>query len=55
MDRLIKAMKASAVELETLGEEFPAVSRNIARIMASIKMLEINICDVVDLQAEIEA
>lgn len=52
LDHLIKAMKASAEQLLLLGEDFPALSRNTCRILASIKMLEINICDAADLQAE---
>jgi len=45
----IRLMKRSAEELSRLGKDFPAVNRNIARILASIKMLEINISDIVDL------
>jgi hypothetical protein len=33
-----------------MGEDFPALARNIARILASVKMLEINVSDLVDLQ-----
>ena len=31
-----------------LGDEFPALSRNTTRILASLKMLELNISDIID-------
>ena len=46
MDHLIQEMKRIAGEVEHAGHEIPAVVRNAKRIMASIKMLEINISDV---------
>jgi hypothetical protein len=45
----IAMMKLNAVELKEMGAFFPALDRNIARILASLKMLEINISDVADL------
>lgn len=36
-------------ELKRLGEDFPAVARNAERMLASLKMLEINVSDVIDL------
>jgi len=45
----IKQMKNTAVELEKLGDNFPALGKNVARILASLKMLELNISDIVDL------
>ena len=42
-------MKQTAEELKEMGENFPALARNTIRIMAGIKMLEINISDVIDL------
>ena len=45
----IAMMKLNAVELKEMGAFFPALDRNIARIFASLKMLEINISDVADL------
>jgi hypothetical protein len=35
--------------LNRLGDNFPALARNSVRILASIKMLEINISDLVEL------
>lgn len=46
MDHLIQEMKRIAQEVEDTGHDIPAVVRNAKRIMASIKMLEINISDV---------
>ena len=50
IDGKIQAMKKAAQELDQLGAQFPALSKNTARIMASLKMLEINVSDLVDLQ-----
>ena len=45
----IKQMKGCADELKGLGKEFPALDRNIIRILASLKMLELNVSDIIDL------
>jgi len=45
----IRTMKAAAENLARKGESFPALDKNTRRIMASIKMLEINICDLIEL------
>jgi len=45
----IRLMKDAAVELNRLGQDFPALTRNVTRILASIKMLELNITDIVEL------
>jgi hypothetical protein len=50
IDAKIQAMKKTAHELAQAGENFPAIARNIVRISAGIRMLEINISDVVDLE-----
>ena len=49
IDAKIQEMKRTAEELARAGEDFPAITRNIVRISAGIKILEINISDVVDL------
>jgi hypothetical protein len=49
LDTRIKAIKKAAQELKALSRRIPAVDRNTARILASVKMLEINISDVKDL------
>ena len=45
----IQAMKKLAMELQDQADQFPALFRNTARILASLKMLELNISDMVDL------
>ena len=50
MDRKIRAMKGTAEELKEMGDRFPALYRNTARILASIKMLEINISDILEIE-----
>ena len=45
----IQLMKDTARDLKHLGEDFPALTRNLVRIEASLKMLELNISDLVDL------
>jgi hypothetical protein len=45
----IQLMKRTAEELNRIGEDFPTIARNTVRIMASVKMLEINISDLVEL------
>jgi pyruvate formate-lyase activating enzyme-like uncharacterized protein len=47
----IQGIKKAAEELKRVGINFPALSRNADRILASIKMLEINITDCVDLDS----
>ena len=49
LDTRIQAIKKAAQELKALSRKIPAVDRNAARILASAKMLEINISDVKDL------
>ena len=46
----IRLLKQTAKDLNRHADDFPALSRNTARILASIKMLELNISDVSDLQ-----
>jgi len=48
IDDRIRLMKKAAEELKQKADRFPALSRNTVRILASIKMLEINISDVLD-------
>ena len=46
----IQLMKKTAQELNQIGENFPAIARNTVRILASVKMLEINVSDLVELE-----
>ena len=47
----IQLMKKTAEELNQIGENFPALARNTVRILASVKMLEINVSDLVELDS----
>jgi hypothetical protein len=49
LDTKIKAIKKAAQELKELSGRLPAVDRNVERILASVKMLEINVSDVLEL------
>ena len=50
MDTRIKAIKKASQELKHLSGGIQAVNRNAERILASVKMLEINITDILDLK-----
>jgi hypothetical protein len=45
-DKILK-IKQLLIELEADAKQFPALDRNSKRALASIKMLELNISDVV--------
>ena len=49
MAKQISLLKKEAMELRGKAQNIPAVECNIDRILASIKMLEINISDIVGL------
>jgi hypothetical protein len=46
MDERIKQMRQLAEELKVKGRRIQAVERNVDRILASIKILELNVSDV---------
>jgi hypothetical protein len=48
MDARIRTIRKSAEELQAMADQFPALYRNTARILASVKMLEINLSDLAD-------
>ena len=48
IDAKIKLLRLTADELKRISNDIPAVNRNTNRILASIKMLEINISDCLD-------
>ena len=50
LDSKIQLIKNTAQELKTLGSEIPVIDRNIVRILASVKMLEMNFSDLVQLE-----
>jgi len=49
MDVRIKKIKKAAQELKELSGGIQAVDRNASRILASAKMLEINISDLLEI------
>jgi hypothetical protein len=49
LDTRIKTIRKAAEELKELSGGVPAIDCNTDRILASVKMLEINISDVKDL------
>jgi hypothetical protein len=51
IDARIKAIKKASQELKELSGGIQAIDRNADRILASVKMLEINISDVLDLKS----
>ena len=51
IDEKIQVIKSTAEQLQRLGDSFPALARNSTRILASVKMLEINVSDLVDLNS----
>ncbi len=46
----IQRLKSAADNLNQMADDFPALNRNLVRILAGIKMLELNISDVVALE-----
>jgi hypothetical protein len=51
LDTKIQLLKKITEELNQQCQDFPAVARNTVRILASVKMLEINVSDLVELDA----
>ncbi|MFB0535464.1 MAG: hypothetical protein ACETWR_10825 [Anaerolineae bacterium] len=49
MDEKIQAIKRTALELKELSDGIQAVDRNADRILASVKMLEINVSDALEI------
>jgi 23S rRNA A2030 N6-methylase RlmJ len=47
----IAAMRETAQELETFAGENPCLARNLVRIRASLKMLELEFSDVAELES----
>jgi hypothetical protein len=46
LDRKIQDLRRVAEEIKIMGANIPAIERNTVRILASIKMLELNVSDV---------
>jgi len=49
IDEAIQRLRATALELQARAEGIPAVEKNTARVLASIRMLDLNISDVISL------
>ena len=49
IDSKIRKLKEAADDVMKEGGHIEAVKRNVQRIMASVKMLELNICEINDL------
>jgi hypothetical protein len=49
IDAKIRLMQATAEELRQLGSQIPSIDRNVARILSSLKMLEIGISDAAEM------
>ena len=41
-------LKAAAEALAASGHDIPAVQRNVSRVLASVKMLELNVVDALE-------
>jgi hypothetical protein len=41
----VKLVRAAVEKLRVMGADFPAVDRNAARMLASLKMIELNLGD----------
>ncbi len=52
IDRKIEQMKKIALELDQNDVPYPFLKRNITRILASIKMLELNVSDIAKMRNE---
>ena len=48
IDDKIKLLRNTAEDLNDLAENIPAITRNTTRLLASVKMMELNISDVID-------
>ena len=49
LDTRIKTIRRAAEELKELSGGIQTIDRNVIRILASVKMLEINVSDLLDL------
>jgi hypothetical protein len=52
IDDKIKLLRSTAEELKSLAENIPAITKNTARLLASVKMMELNISDYIDFDIE---
>lgn len=52
IDDKIKLLRSTAEELQSLAENIPAITKNTTRLLASVKMMELNISDYIDFDIE---
>ena len=50
IDDKIKLLRNTAEDLKDLAENIPAITRNTTRLLASVKMMELNISDCIDFE-----
>ena len=48
IDDKIKLLRNTAKELKNLAENIPAIKCNTTRLLATVKMMELNISDCID-------
>ena len=48
IDDKIKLLRDTAKELNSLANDIPAITRNTTRLLATVKMMELNISDCLD-------
>ncbi len=48
IDEKIKLLSNTAKELKILADNIPAITRNTTRLLASVKIMELNISDCID-------
>ena len=48
IDDKIKLLRETAKELNSLANDIPAITRNTTRLLATVKMMELNISDCLD-------
>ncbi len=48
IDDKIKLLRDTAKELNSLANDIPAITRNTIRLLATVKMMELNISDCID-------
>ena len=46
MDEKIRLLKKISEDILEQGDNFPSLSRNCRRILASVKMMELNVSDI---------
>jgi hypothetical protein len=48
----IAELKRTALELRAMGDDLPSLACNTARLLASLKMLELGFCEAADLESD---